>query len=183
VKDYRKSIESGALKWLQDEVDNSVKLYLLHGRREPQKDKPPAQKTLYLRHYLFMVRTQEHREALTSIMLSTHQLAVEKLRHGDHALQPLPRHERVCRFCKTMVESPEHALLECQHSQEVLNLRNIFLPKLFHTVPNLQRKMATLTSTEFLKAIIYERSTIVLVAKYVHDILKVFYTVPVYRAG
>jgi hypothetical protein len=62
-------------------------------------------------------------------------------------------------------------------------LRNIFFPKLFHTVPNLQRKMATLTSTEFLKAIIYERSTIVLVAKYVHHILEVFYAVPVYRAG
>jgi hypothetical protein len=34
-----------------------------------------------------------------------------------------------------------------------------------------------------LKAIIYERSTIVLVAKYVHDILEVFYATPVYRAG
>jgi hypothetical protein len=80
VEDYRKVIESRALKWLQDEVDSSVKLYLLHGRREPQKDKPAAQKTLFLRHYLSMVKTQEHREAMTSIMLSTHQLALEKLR-------------------------------------------------------------------------------------------------------
>jgi hypothetical protein len=95
VEDYRKSIESRALKWLQDEVDSSVKLYLLHGRREPQKDKPAAQKTLILRHYLSMVKTQEHREAMTSIMLSTHHLAREKLRHVDHALQPVPRHLRL----------------------------------------------------------------------------------------
>ncbi|KAJ7900679.1 hypothetical protein B0H14DRAFT_2330865 [Mycena olivaceomarginata] len=109
VEDYRKSIEIRALKWLQDEVDLSVKLYLLHGRREPPKDKPAAQKTLFLRHYLSVVKTQEHREAMTSIMLSTHQLALEKLRHVDHALQPVPRHLRLCRFCKSKVESPEHA--------------------------------------------------------------------------
>jgi hypothetical protein len=60
-----------------------------------------------------MVKTQENREALTSIMLSTHQLALEKLRYKDHELQPVPRHERICRFCIGKVESPEHALLEC----------------------------------------------------------------------
>jgi hypothetical protein len=96
VEDYRKSIESRALKWLHDEVDSSVKLSLLHGRREPPKDKPAAQKTLFLRHYLSVVKTQEHREAMTSIMLSTHQLALEKLRHVNHALQPVPRHLRLC---------------------------------------------------------------------------------------
>jgi hypothetical protein len=73
VEEYRKGIESRALQWLQHEADSSVKLYLLHGRLEPQKDKPTARKMLYLRHYLFMVKTQEHRETLTSIILSTHQ--------------------------------------------------------------------------------------------------------------
>jgi hypothetical protein len=85
VENYRKLIEDRALKWLQHEVDSSDKLYPLHGRKEPQKDKPAAQKTLYLRHYLFMLKTQSHRESLTSILLSTHQLALEKLRYVDHA--------------------------------------------------------------------------------------------------
>ncbi|KAJ7623901.1 hypothetical protein DFH06DRAFT_1446575 [Mycena polygramma] len=167
VAEYRKTIESRALEWLQNEVDSSVKLYLLHGRLEPQKDKPAARKTLFLRHYLFMVKTQEHREALTSIMLSTHQLALEKLRYTDHALQPVPRHERLCRFCIAKVESPEHALLECQASPEVLNLRN--------------SKIVELNSIELLKALIYERSTITLVGKFAHDVLKMFYELPVYR--
>jgi hypothetical protein len=140
---------------------------MLHGRREPQKDKPAVQKPLYMRHYLSMVTTASHREALTSIMLSTHLLALERLRYVDHAQQPVPRHERFCRFCTTEVESPEHALLECQSSPAVLNLRAVFLEKLFRTVPKLQTRMAQLTSVEFLKAIIYERSTIVLVGKYV----------------
>jgi hypothetical protein len=72
------------LQWIQGEVDSSDKLYLLQGRREPQKDKPPAPQTLRLRHYLSMVKTQKHREALTSLLLSTHLLAVEVLRYGDH---------------------------------------------------------------------------------------------------
>jgi hypothetical protein len=41
--------------------------------------------------------------------------------------------------------------------------------------------MAELTTIEFLKAIIYERSTIVLVAKFAHEILEVFYATPIYR--
>jgi hypothetical protein len=182
VEDYRKSVESLALKWLQDELDSSGKLYLLHGRRDPQKDELAAQKTLFLRHYLSVVKAQEHREAMTSIMLSTHQLALEKLRHVDHALPPVPRHLRLCRFCQSKVESPEHALLGCQGSPDVMTLSNTFLDKLFHTVLRLQTKMAELTTVEFLKAVIYERATIVL-AKYVHDVLEVFYASPVHRAS
>ena len=37
--------------------------------------------------------------------------------------------------------------------------------------------MVELSNTEFLKAIIYPRSTIALVAKYVFDVLELFYVV------
>jgi hypothetical protein len=181
VEGYRKLVERNAEEWLQQEVDKSDKLYMLHGRREPQKDKPAVQKPLYMRHYLSMVTTASHREALTSIMLSTHLLALERLRYVDHAHQPVPRHERFCRFCTTEVESPEHALLECRASTVVLSLREAFLIKLFRAVPKLQDKMAQLTSVEFLKAVIYQRSTIVLVGKFVHEVLQEFYTVPMRR--
>ncbi|KAJ6467074.1 hypothetical protein C8R47DRAFT_990571 [Mycena vitilis] len=128
-----------------------------------------------------MVKTAEHRDALTSIMLSTHQLALEKLRYTDHALQPVPRHERLCRFCMAMVETPEHALLECQASPTVLNLRNTFWEKFLRTVPKMQGKIVDLDLVEVLKALIYERATITLVGKFVHEVLEVFYSVPVYR--
>lgn len=127
-----------------------------------------------------MVTMQSHREALTSITLSTHRLALEKLRHTDHAHRPVPRNERLCRFCD-VVESPEHALLECIASPEVVALRSGFLPKLLSTVPKLQTKMAQLSSVDFLKAIIFERSTILLVGKFVHEVFEVFYAVPLRR--
>ncbi len=39
--------------WLQQEVDSSDKLYLLHGRKEPVKNKSPSRTvTLALHHYL-----------------------------------------------------------------------------------------------------------------------------------
>ncbi|KAJ7508183.1 hypothetical protein B0H11DRAFT_1704589, partial [Mycena galericulata] len=178
---YRNYVEKNALEWLQHQGDSSDKLYLMHGQHEPQKDKPAAQKTLFMRHYLYMVKTQIHREALTSIMLSTHLLALEKLRHVDHALQPVPQNECLCRFYLATVESPEHALLECHASAVVLNLRTLFLEKPFHTVLQMKHKLAELTSVEFLKAMIQERSTIVLVAKFVYEVLEEFYADPVYR--
>jgi hypothetical protein len=151
VQAYQENVEKCALGWLQHELDKSGKLYLLHGRHEPQKDKPAVQKPLFLRHYLYMVKTQSHREALTSIMLSTHSLALEKLRHVNHAYTSVPRHERLCRFCTAEVESPEHALLECKESPSILDLRTAFLEKLFSTVPKMQQKMVQLSSVEYLK--------------------------------
>ena len=157
------------------------KLYLLQGHQEPQKDKPPTQVTSCMWHYLTMVKTQKHREAITSILLSTHLLAVEVLRYVDHAHQPVPRSERLCRFCKKEVETPEHALITCESSDALVELRATFLRKLFTDLPDLCNQMVELSNTEFLKAIIYPRLTIALVAKYVFDVLELFYVVPVFR--
>jgi hypothetical protein len=41
--------------------------------------------------------------------------------------------------------------------------------------------MLELPNTEFLKAIIYPRSTIALVAKFAYDVFQLFYAVPVFR--
>ncbi|KAJ7023506.1 hypothetical protein C8F04DRAFT_887537, partial [Mycena alexandri] len=103
-----------------------------------------------------------------------HRLALEVLRYVDHAHQPVPRAERLCSFCKTEVESPEHALIACESSA----LRATFLAKLFADLPDLRIQMAVLSNTEFLKTIIYPRSTIPLVAKFAFDVLEVFYEVP-----
>jgi hypothetical protein len=130
-----------------------------------------------------MVKTQAHREALTSIMLSTHQLAVEVLRYTDHAKQPVTRENRLCRLCKTRVETPEHVLVTCASLDALVELRKIFLEKLFAKTPELQRVLAGDSETNFLKAIIYSRPTIALVAKFAHDVLQIFYSIPVFRTN
>src|ERR1700743_2475634 len=79
IQRYAKVVDTLMKEWLQAQIDSSDKLYLLHGRLEPQKDKPPTQIVSIMRHYLTMVKTQTHREALTSILLST--------RRGNFALR------------------------------------------------------------------------------------------------
>ncbi|KAJ7747772.1 hypothetical protein B0H16DRAFT_1850237, partial [Mycena metata] len=115
------------------------------------------------------------------LLLSTHQLAVEVLRYVDHAYQPVERSDRLCRFCKAEVETPEHALITCKSSDALVQLRTIFLSRLFQDAPHLQAIMVESSDTEFLKAMIYPRQTIALVAKFAHEVLQIFYAVPVYR--
>ena len=79
------------------------------------------------------------------------------------------------------VETPEHALINCKSSDALVELRSTFLVKLLHDAPHLENLMAELSNTEFLKAIIYSRPTIALVAKFAHDVLESFYAVPVLR--
>jgi hypothetical protein len=79
------------------------------------------------------------------------------------------------------VETPEHALITCKSSDALVELRAIFLGKLFTDPPELRSQMIRLSNIEFLKAIIYPRSTIALVAKFAFDVLEVFYAVPVFR--
>jgi len=47
---------------------------------------------------------------LTSIMLSTHALAVERLRYQERFRAPVPRAWRLCRFCHMEVEDEVHVL-------------------------------------------------------------------------
>ncbi|KAJ6601632.1 hypothetical protein B0H10DRAFT_2082086, partial [Mycena sp. CBHHK59/15] len=95
--------------------------------------------------------TQKHREAITSILLSTHLLAMEILRYVDHMCQPVPRSEQLCRFCRKEVETPEHALITCESLDTLVELHAVFLVELSTTLPDLQRRMAELSNTEFLK--------------------------------
>ena len=135
-----------------------------------------------MRHYLTMVKTQTHREALTSILLSTHQLAVEILRYVNHAHEQVPRENRLCRFCKAEIETPEHAMITCTSLVALTDLRRIFLEQLFLKCPNLQCHLTEDSNTEFLKVIINSRPSIALVAKFAHDILQIFCAIPVFRA-
>ncbi|KAF8240097.1 hypothetical protein L208DRAFT_1224108, partial [Tricholoma matsutake] len=108
--------------YIQSELEASPKL---QNRLEPDKDCPPSHKTLHFRHYL-SVPNSVHRKALTSLLLSSHALAIECLRWPEHHCPCIQQQWRLCCLCKNLVESPEHALLECTGSYELNNLRKKF---------------------------------------------------------
>ncbi|KAK0433388.1 uncharacterized protein EV420DRAFT_1240540, partial [Desarmillaria tabescens] len=79
IEEYRKNVERSTEKWVLTKISKSEKLYLLHGCKGPRKGKAPVPVALRMRNYLD-VTMPNHRDALVSIVLSTHRLAVERLR-------------------------------------------------------------------------------------------------------
>ncbi|KAF8987725.1 hypothetical protein BDZ89DRAFT_1202073, partial [Hymenopellis radicata] len=111
-----KKVTAACHEDLQRQVDNSDRLYLLHGRLEPLENGRPKARVLHFRHYL-SVKRADHRKSMTRLLLSDHHLAVEQLRRAARYVPSLPRDCRLCRFCQKAVETPEHAVLA--HQQDM----------------------------------------------------------------
>ncbi|KAK0183917.1 hypothetical protein F5146DRAFT_964442, partial [Armillaria mellea] len=178
VDSYSKMVVHGMERWLQQQVDGSDKLYLLHDRKEPVKNKSPRAITLTLRHYLD-VKIKDHRKALTWMLLSSHMLAIERLRWGEPGRPRLERDHRKCRFCKSAVESPEHAMLGCMSSQTLVDTRNEMLARVIRDEPDLASMYGRLDDVEFLKKLVQSRKAIASVAKWAYSVLRIFYAVPI----
>ncbi|KAJ7052816.1 hypothetical protein C8F01DRAFT_1261289 [Mycena amicta] len=65
--------------------------------------------------------------------------------------------------------------------EEEASLRDAFLGDLFANKPKLERRWWEETPQEFLKSMVFPCSTIALVAKFMFEVLDVFYATPVYR--
>ncbi|KAJ7753051.1 armadillo-type protein [Mycena maculata] len=96
---------------LQFDVDFLQKTHLLRNRLETVEEKCILV-TRRRRHYLTMVHVPAHRKALTRLLLSDHNLSVERLRYPVRYRRAIPREERLCRFCQVGVEDEVHALLD-----------------------------------------------------------------------
>jgi ribonuclease HI len=177
VAEIIKEVATSMKTWLNNEM-KSPKMYLLQGRLEPQKDKPAKRMTLHFRHYL-LVPTTPHRKSLCRLLLSDHCLALEQLRRSQGPY--IPREHRLCRFCTNAIESPEHALLECTASSDLVLLRNMFVERIRVEMPVFSSPHVSLTSLECLKALVANRPTIALLAKYTHDALLIFDACPIYN--
>lgn len=68
---YLKMVLNCVEGWLQQTVDSSNTLYLLHDRKKPAKNKSPRRVTPTLRHYL-KVKIKEYRNTLIWTLLLSH---------------------------------------------------------------------------------------------------------------
>ena len=74
IDDTIKAVLEFMDSWLKAAIDDSPKLYLLHGRKVPDKDGGlPRHKTLHFQHYL-SVNNADHRKFVTHLLLSCHLL-------------------------------------------------------------------------------------------------------------
>jgi hypothetical protein len=124
---------------LQFDINFLQKTRLLRDRLELAGDSNTlALVTRRRRHYLTMVAVPAHRMALTRMILSDHNVSVERLRYRVRYRLPIPREERLCRFCRGAVEDEVHALLDCNAHPPLIDLRLPFLREIIALDPALQ---------------------------------------------
>jgi hypothetical protein len=175
VDELIKALEHSMAAWINEGMD-SQKMYLLWGRKEPRKDGALFHKTLHLWHYL-LLPVADHRKALTRLLLSDHGLALEQMRQG---YVYIPCDQRLCRLCENFIESPEHALLECRASSQLITLCEVFTQEICQQMPVFLSPQRPHSTLESLKLIIANRATISLVARYTYDVLQLFDSFPMY---
>ncbi|KAJ7192169.1 hypothetical protein GGX14DRAFT_380326, partial [Mycena pura] len=104
----------------------------------------------------------------------SHCLALERLRWVAQRRPRIDRNLRLCRFCKAQIESPEHALLQCTASADLMLL---FLARMNRDIKRLPAPNS-MPALEFFTLMISYRHTISLVAKYVFGVTEIFESTP-----
>ncbi|KAJ7061767.1 hypothetical protein C8F01DRAFT_987168 [Mycena amicta] len=134
-----KAVRSSMESWIDEEITGSEKVKdLLANRLEwDSSDRKLRYQTLTFRHYL-RVKTAAHRIALTRMILSCHSLAIERRRWKERRKDKVPREWRLCRFCRSEVEDPAHALFICDN-HDLMLLRETFLGKFYAELPEMRR--------------------------------------------
>ena len=79
-------------------------------------------------NYLKDIRNTKHRQMLTKLRLSNHQLMIEIGRH-----KKLPKEERICQICHDGIEDEIHFLIKCKTLQQ---LRQPLLASCYESKPN-----------------------------------------------
>ena len=137
--------------WLNSGVENDFKQRLRDnfGQKVNLELQATSRGTFYVLYndffknntnYLDVVKTQQHRVALTRLRTSNHRLAVESGRwHKPHVL---PLIERKCSSCEDL-EEEYHFLLVCPMYTE---LRRKYLPEYYHQRPNMLKFVELMSS-------------------------------------
>ncbi|KAJ7728190.1 hypothetical protein B0H16DRAFT_1331097, partial [Mycena metata] len=111
VEDAMKLVKVSMEARINHDIETSSKTKdLLTGSLEMDSESGKlVKKALDFRHYL-RITSANHRRALTRMVLSCHSLAVERRRWKERRKPVVPREWRLCRFCRTDVEDPPHAM-------------------------------------------------------------------------
>ncbi|VDC04317.1 unnamed protein product [Peniophora sp. CBMAI 1063] len=175
-----RQVEKAMRDHLQGEINERSKLYLLRDRQEPASRDGPLQAAAILRFrpYLNVVR-EDHRFALTRLLLSHHPLALEVLRHEDLTLgrKFVPREHRLCRFCAGAVESPEHALLECMANTTLPLIRARFFAQVERLRPDLVPPISARPTPDAMRALLDWPDFVHVLAAFTNAVLSVFTSV------
>ncbi|KAL0562686.1 hypothetical protein V5O48_019396, partial [Marasmius crinis-equi] len=177
--EFKDRVGKGRIEWVENELGEKFrKVYLLRERKEPnQEGSGYRYKTMCMRQYLRDIENSQHRKVFTKILAGDHPLAVERLRWVDNHRVQVPYEERMCRFCREKVETPEHALLQCSHPP-ALELRRRYLQEYQLLTGKHLDDDSDLTG--FLVGMFNCRPAYQKTAKFMYDTIKIFDAVALY---
>ena len=137
------------------------------------KQKKMVFQVMAFRHYL-RVPTGHHRRALIQIVTGNHQLAIERLRWNERNRPAIPREERLCRFCKSQIEDPAHALSECTGNDDLKALRGRFMENVIKGLPQYRKQYGN--AWEMFRTLLADERVTDLLAKLCYNVLEVYYS-------
>jgi hypothetical protein len=165
-------IRDATKSYARNLIRDSSKLTLLRGRRQRNNDGKLVDEASRLRAYL-TVRTNKHRVALTRLLLSDHDLAEEQLRRDIRGRPSVPADQRLCRFCERAIESPLHAVFECEDSDDLLSSRHAFTLVMSAEVPGIDR-WHTGNPLGLLHELLTRKSLLPRFAKFAYEVTEIY---------
>ncbi|KAJ3769613.1 hypothetical protein FB446DRAFT_648341, partial [Lentinula raphanica] len=173
ITDLIKNITGCSMTSLQQFVDNSSRLALLQGRREPHKDGTKSHSVTTLRHYLIQVRNPKHRVTLTRLLCGD--LTPVTFHASPASTRPLSVQDqpaKCCRACRDVLqpETPQHVLLQCHSIPGLVHLRETFLVDMSQHFP-LPRSHTfdNASALYYLKTFIFDWTAVVKTAQFIHE--------------
>ncbi|KAJ7665756.1 hypothetical protein B0H17DRAFT_951227, partial [Mycena rosella] len=169
VQDIMEWVEAVLDADLQGDIDTFMRTHLLCDRVERIDESEGkyhmGHGTRRHRHYLD-VPIPTHWKALTLLMLSDHNLSVERLRYPGCYRAAVPRDLQLCRFCHAGVEDESHALLVCKAHGSLEPLRDTFLREIADTAGGFEGKWSPNGAYKFLKWLLSVRKITLRLAKF-----------------
>lgn len=166
-------------------LDASHKTWLLHNRVEYVGRGRTDASPLLLRHYLRHITIPSHRIAFTRLLLSSHGLAVERLRWTTRARPAsVPREDRLCRFCNRLgireVEDETHATLGCTSDPRLVELRSEMWEDADIRSSGIRAATVGLAGNEVLRELMRRPEVVKRMGKYIFQVLNVFADEPMF---
>ncbi|KAK0437696.1 hypothetical protein EV421DRAFT_1714872 [Armillaria borealis] len=132
----------------------------------------------------FLVPVPAHRKALVRLLTSSHTLAVEVLRWAERRRPPIPRNERLCRYCRHEVEDEAHVLLYCDGCDDLRALGSEFFHKIFciASSPFSSSLRAAPTGFDVIRLLLQTDNVDIMCsfAKFVYNVFEIYQRLPVF---
>ncbi|KZV68968.1 hypothetical protein PENSPDRAFT_581662 [Peniophora sp. CONT] len=172
IKRLIASVDSAMKTWLKNTVQESPRLTIMKDRFEPMRQGPARRVLMHFRDYL-RVTNVKHRLALTRIICGDSRFAIEIMGWRTRYREPVDMHLRLCRFCKSCLETPQHALFQCRGNRDLIGRRAGFWA-LVQPVSDIRPPQAPTTALEVFQALLTNSATVSLLAEYTYVVVTLY---------